>query len=251
MTLTLSRPDETRAHDRTFRFAWRASRRIVGWEPAAWSLAVIVLLLVNDRIGFISLALFEPRRIVETVIPLAMGLQAAFAFSPRDEPALEVILSAPRRLIWLLVERLAVIGFYQALAACIGMGIVFVYSGGHLVEAVARWVSPSIVFVGVAVYVTLVTNQAVVSVVLTILAWWAFGFLGDALVESGLPIWPLSEMRPVVRAFHVFLQPDACNAADYLVNRVALVVVGLGWLALAFRLLGNTEHFLLGQKDRR
>ena len=58
----------------------------------------------------------------EVVIPLIVGLHAALLFAPDDEPALELLLAAPRPPVYLIYERLAaLIGLQGGLALVLSL----------------------------------------------------------------------------------------------------------------------------------
>ena len=232
--------------------AWRASWHIMGWQPVVISLMAVFGLLIGSHLDAnMRDGIFEPLRIIGGVIPLAMALQAAFAFSPRDESALEVILAAPRRLVWLLVERLGVVMIGQVVVAVIGMLVAFVLKPGDPFEAMARWGSPAVFLVGFSVFTTQVTQRGAMSTVAAMVLWGAFLFLGDFFLGLSHPFWPVKLIMENVWLIHPYLEPGTVSTPDYITNRLVLIGAGLAFLALAIRHLGNVERLLLGQSAVR
>ena len=78
-------------------WSWRISLRLSGWWPVAASAVLVGLAVVFPGRDATPLS---AARCVETIVPLLAGVQAAFLFSPEDEPGLEVTLACRRPLAW-------------------------------------------------------------------------------------------------------------------------------------------------------
>jgi hypothetical protein len=240
----------------TTRFAWQSSIRFVGWLDSAITGLVLAAFIVA-ALG----AQDEPRRLmiltvaraVEAVIPLSLGIQAALAFSPDDEPALEVLLVCPRPLAWLLLERLTVILLPLMGLALIGTIAAAALSGEtNIALALMRWPAPTVFFGGVAVYVTLRSRQPSFSIAVVIIIWFITGFLGPALLPGQPTLKPLDIIQPYVWIIHPYLQPHDLSVADYTSNRVVLIAAGISLLLLALQSMRDEEKLLLGsQKSRK
>jgi fermentation-respiration switch protein FrsA (DUF1100 family) len=226
------------------RFDFGISFRLIGWVPAAGSaLAVALLLALNATVWQGEAALDSQEllfltagRVVETILPLAIGLHAAFLLSPEDEESLELVLASPRPLGWVLLERLAVLAFLQG-----SVGIVGSLIGGRIGEShdslilvMARWVAPSIFFGGLALCTTILTRKGALSALVTLVLWGVSLIGGDAVVGRIFFLWPL----------HAFLQPENAILGDYVRNRAALSLLGLGLAALAVRAASDEERML-------
>jgi hypothetical protein len=218
----------------------RTSVRLISWVPAAVGAAVVALVCVTgDRA---SSQPYAPVMIVEALVPLIAGMQAAFVFSPDDEPGLEVLLACPRRLAWTVAERLAVLLAWQGGAALLGGLAVSALLGTSVLAGVARWLPPLLLLSAVGLMVTVATRQAVFSVALTLLGW--FGMLSNADASGG----GLLRRWPYLWPIHVYLQP---GHAHYALNRVLLLAAGLALMALAATyLLRDEERVLLGTRSR-
>jgi hypothetical protein len=216
------------------------SARLVAWAPAALAGAVVALGLVLGRDG--SSLMFARDHLVEALVPLAAAMQAAFLFSPDDEPGLEVLLACPRPLPWTVLERLAVLLAWQGAAALAGSLAASALLGTPVLEGVARWLPPLLVLTGIALAVTLSTRQPLFSVALTLLLW--FGMISNSGPGGGLLarwpyLWPL----------HVYL--DSTHGY-YWLNRAAQTLLGLNLVVLAAAyLLRDEERVLLGGRPRR
>jgi hypothetical protein len=214
-------------------FAWRRSSQLVGWRVAAAGAGLLGLGWAASRAGWLPI---EPVRIVPLLLPLLAALSAAFVFSPEDEPALEVLLAAPRPLALTLVERLAVLFLWQGSIGLLASLYVAPLAGESVASNVMRWLPPLVGLSGLAVYVTLVTRRAMYGVLLASLVWLVFAVFGDMIVARWPFAWPL----------HIYLQPDQ---AEYGLNRLFVCLAGAGLVALtAPRLLHDEERLLLGKR---
>ena len=101
-------------------WTWRISLRLLGWWPVAASAALVGLTLLTSTSEVTPLSV---ARCVETIVPLLAAVQAAFLFSPEDEPGLEVTLACRRPLAWTMLERLTWLLVLQGSVALIGSGI--------------------------------------------------------------------------------------------------------------------------------
>lgn len=215
---------------------WRISAHLVGWLPAIASAALIAVGYLAD---IKELTLFQRARLIESLVPLIAGLQAAFLLSPEDEPALEISLACPRPLARSLLERVGMVLVSQGGVAIIGSMVIAPAVGESLVIAITRWLAPLLLFVGLGVWLTLITRQAVISVGLLVLLWFGFTFISDSLTVRWPVLWPIG----------VFLQPDQI---DYALNRAFIALIGLGLLMwTAATLNGDSERVLLGQRRSR
>ena len=217
----------------------RVSARLVAWLPAAAGAGLVALVLAaGDRTDG---GPFAPARIVEALIPLIAGMQAAFLFSPDDEPGLEVLLACPRPLAWTLLERLAVLLAGQGLVALLGSLAAAALLDTPVLEGLARVLPPMLFLSAVAVCLTLASRQAVFSVSLTLLLWFGMLWSGDAGGGGLLARWPY------LWWLHVFLQP---GHVFYWLNRALVMLIGANLVALAaMYLLRDEERVLLGGRS--
>ena len=218
----------------------RTNARLVGWLPVAGS-AVAVALGLALAAGMVWQG--PTGRVVETAVPLVVGLQAAFLLSPEDEPPLELLLACPRPLAWTLWERWAVMMVLQGSVALAGTFVSLVLLGNEgpalsmaegLPPAVARWLAPCAWLAGVALLTTQLTRQGVFGALLATLMWSGMRVGGDALLSRWPFLWPL----------HVYLQPEGVAPAVYALNRTGLTLAGLALAALAAYLTRDEERVL-------
>ncbi len=210
-------------------FAWKRSAWLAGWLPLVGSgIGVAVGLALNLDLGPLL-----PGRIVETVIPLMAGLQAAYLLSPEDEPSLEVLLACPRPPSWLLLERLSVALLLQALVALGGSLAAWSITGEDPALLLLRWIPPTLFMAGFGVWVTQVTRQGLMGVGLNLFLWTGLLLGGDLLLNRYPWLWPL----------HLYMQPSEY----YLLNRVSLSLLGLALLALALNRTRDEQRLLFGR----
>lgn len=231
--------------------AWKAAFRAVGWIPLV---ATAVLLVLGWLIGSsepIVLPIFEHLRVIESIVPIAIGLQAAFLFSPDDEPGLEVVMACPRPLAWLLLERLGVLLLLQTIIALAGTAITVQLTDADLLTALLRWTAPSLFFAGIGIFITLRSRNALFGLMLTGCMWFVLVLFMEAFIP-GQPIFaPLHYIQPFGWGVHPFMQPQVLSWQDYLLNRGVLAVIGLALIGISVRELRNQEKMLLGTGQTR
>lgn len=214
--------------------AWKTTLYRLGWLLFGLCLALVLLLLI---LGQRAAGFLPTDRVVEFVVPLFAGLQAAYAFSAEDERPLELILAAPRPIRWLLLERVGILlALYLAIGLA-GMALLLALNPDlTLTDRLVRWLPPLIWFTGLGFYLTLLSRQGAFGALVVWLIW------GASLAGSGgLPqqLWWAATLLP-------YLQPElpAVSPQLYTLNRLTVVAGGLLLLVLALRLLGNEARLL-------
>jgi hypothetical protein len=228
------------------------SFRMLGWVGFAGSLLSLAFFITqpDDAPG---LPVGGAIRSVESLIPLVLGIQAAFLLSPDDEPGMEVLLACPRPISWTLLERLAVLFLSQTVLAVLGVIVSMSITGDRdLLVTFARWVPAALFFSGLSAYTTLASRQPAFSVAVTAILWFMFGFMGMTLLPGQPMFWPLSLIQPFMWAVHPYLQPGFLSMSDWWLNRALVTAIGIGFIMLAVRQLRDEERVLLGgQKARK
>jgi hypothetical protein len=212
--------------------------KLVGWWPVAVSTAVLAVffLIVSYSIGSGNPdeAMYL-RRAVETIVPLAFAVQVAFLLGPDNEPALELLLSYPKSLPRLFLERLLLVaGMHLAIALTATLVFAAAWQAENLALALLRWLAAGIALAGVAIFTTQVTRQGVFGTLMATLLWAASLYGGDGILKRWSWFWP----------FHVYLQPERFGLGTYLFNRLALVLVGVGLTLLAMKFPGDEDRLL-------
>ena len=216
-------------------WTWRISLRLLGWWPVAASAVLVALALMSNALEATPISI---ARVVETIVPLLATMQAAFLFSPEDEPALEVTLACRRPIAWTMLERLAWLFALQGGIALIGSAVAAGMTGESLSVAVARWLAPLLIFVGLALCLTLLTRQPAMSIGLVIVIWCGLMLANEQLIASWPFLWPID----------VYLQPARSN---YALNRVFVILLGLWLMGLALTTFTrDEERVLLGGRRK-
>jgi hypothetical protein len=216
--------------------AWRIGLRLLGWWPVAASAGAVSAAWLLNPLGIAPL---EPRRMIETIVPLLAGIHAAFLFSPEDEPGLEVTLACRRPLAWTIFERLVWLLALQGGVALIGSVVLASTTGETLLMVFSRWITPLLFLVGLGMCLTLMTRQAVISVGLIVVLWCGLLLASDVLVRQWPFLWPIG----------LYLQPDE---ASYWLNRLFLSSCGLVLMRLAMTyFIRDDERVLLGPSRRK
>ena len=217
---------------------WRMNLKLTGWWPMAISVLIlgtffILRILISNQTAGQDLT--YPRRAVETIVPLLFAIQAAFLLSPDNEPALELLLSYPKSLPRLFLNRLLLVaGMHLAVALTATLVFTAIWHTENLALSLVRWLAAGIVLAGVAVFTAQVTRQGVFGTLLATLLWAASLYGGDGILKVWKWFWP----------FHVYLQPEKFGLGIYLLNRLALVSIGLGLFLLAMKFLGDADRLL-------
>jgi pimeloyl-ACP methyl ester carboxylesterase len=216
-------------------WTWHISLRLLGWWPVAASAVLVTLALLSDALENTPISIVH---VVETIVPLLAAVQAAFLFSPEDEPALEVTLASRRPIAWTMVERLAWLFALQGSVALIGSAVAAGMTGESLDVAVIRWLAPLTIFVGLALCLTLLTRQPAMSIGLLIVVWCGLMLASEQLIALWPFLWPIG----------VYLQPDR---PDYALNRLFLILLGLWLICLALTyFIHDEERVLLGGRSK-
>ncbi len=205
-------------------FAWGISLRFVHWWAALITLALIGLMMLTNA---------RPQA-VEVVLPIMIGIHAAFVFAPEDEPALELLTAAPRPLAWLLAERLALVAGVQLTAAVIGTFLIALTGAPRWDYLLLGWLSPAVAMMGFSVYASLTMRRFSHGMLAAVMLYGGMLLGGDLLVGR----------FPFLMPLHLFLQPSSVSPGDYLLNRVVLIVVGLLLLMRAFRFVRREDKVL-------
>lgn len=216
-----------------FSFAWRNSWRLVGWQSLATSAGLLGFAFYASQADLLPI---DPADAIAVALPIIVAIQAAFLFSPEDEPALEVILATPRPPTWILLERLATLFILQGSVGTITSLFLAQSTGESLAITIIRWLPLTFFLSGVAVYATLATRRALFGVLVVCLLWVVLALFGDFLVARWPIAWP----------FHLYLQP---RQADYPLNRLFIALLGISLIAIAAaRLVADPERLLPGNR---
>jgi pimeloyl-ACP methyl ester carboxylesterase len=221
---------------RPYGWAWRISRTLAGWWPVAASAASVALALFLQPRGVSPLL---PERVIETIVPLLAGVQAAFLFSPEEEPGLEVMLACPRPITWTIVERLLWLLALQGGVALIGSVVLGTQDGESAGVVIARWLAPLLFFTGLGLCLTIMSRQIIFSVGLTVLLWCGLMLASEYITQAWPWLWPLS----------VYAQPEL---ADFWLNRLWVMLCGLALMRLAaVDLVRDPERVLAGRRLKK
>ncbi len=235
---------------RRWQLAWRFSFRAVGWLLALIGglLLVARLAIAAANSEFIegTFASFE------VIVPLMAGLHAALLFAPDDEPALELLLAAPRPAAYLIYERLAVLIVLQgglALALSV-LTVVITHGeklitpmigyGENLITLMIIWIAPTVCIVGLCLLATLYARRTAFGVLTAIMICVAMAFGREVILPTFPNLW-----------FTIFyLDARAVTPEQYFANRAFLLGVGVVALALVLRRMRD-EEALLGYSEAK
>lgn len=216
-----------------WRFSFRSSGFLLALLSGALLFARLLIALAKMELAASTFSSFE------VVVPLIAGLHAALLFAPDDEPALELLLAAPRPAPYLIYERLAaLIGLQGGIALTLSVVTVMTNPGANLVDIVLRWLPASVCMVGLCMAATLYSRRSNFGVLMAIGICVAMAF-GKEMI---LPIFPNLW-------FMIFyLDPFMVTAEQYSFNRLFLLTVGISMVALVISRMRN-EEWLLGFQE--
>jgi hypothetical protein len=230
-------------------FAWRMAFRVVGWIGIVGSVLGVALLLLSKDSNPKMWPLTGVVRAVEFAVPLVVGIQAAFLFSPDDEPSMEVLLACPRPVSWVLLERLMALAALQTAVALVGtLASIAIAGDADVLLTFVRWITPALFFGGLGVYTTVRSRQPAFGVALVGLLWFVFGFIGVTMLPGMPSFWPLSLMQPFIWSIYGYMRPTDLTTGDYILNRIVLAALGLVLVLMTARQLRDEEHILSGGK---
>jgi hypothetical protein len=217
--------------------AWRFSFRYSGILLAALSgvllFARLLITLANMELAASTFSSFE------VVIPLIAGLHAALLFAPDDEPALELLLAAPRPPPYLIYERLATLITLQGgLALALSVLAVITIPGANLVDIIMRWLPPSVGIVGLCTAATLYSRRSNFGVLAAIGICVSMAFGKEVILPVFPNLW-----------FAIFyLDPFMVTTEQYFLNRLFLLAVGISMVTLVITRMRD-EEWLLGFQE--
>jgi hypothetical protein len=224
---------------RRWTFAWKFSFRAVGWLLAFLGglllFARLVIGLANNEAAAATFASFE------VIVPLIAGLHAALLFAPDDEPALELLLAAPRPPIYLIHERLGILIVLQGgLALALSLFAAVTTPGANLLSIVLIWLPPSICIVGLCLLATLCARRMSFGVLTAIILCLAMVFGREVILPVFPNLWFLI----------FYIDPRAVTPDQYVVNRLFLVMAGVAAMALVVYRMRD-EEALLGFQEAK
>jgi len=229
--------------------AWRTSLHRLSWLVSGITIAIFV---VVGAVYFVQNTPGKTLDLSEFIFPIAFAIQGAMIFSTREEPPLEVLLSAPRPYYWLPLERLLLTFVVQGGVAVLGTLVTASLAQKDIAMAVLRWLCPSMFLGGVAIYVTVISHEISLGTVFVVLLCFGMAMGGKALMPADMSgvIWasPLHWVQPYIWPLHSSLKPTDLALADYMLNRVILAGTGMVLIALAVNHLRDTERQLLSLK---
>lgn len=217
-------------------FAWRMSFRTIGWAFPLVSLVGLFLVCLFPNLR---------SRAVEIVIPLIAALQASFLFAPDDEPALELMLSAPRPAAWIVYERLTALLLMQLSVGLVASVLLTTLPETPSLSAlIVGWLPPTLALIGLSAAITFMMRRSSFGLLTAIFIYLALLFAGDLAVMQWNFTWVV----------HLFMQPQIAylfatqwnTSPDvlYAVNRIVPVLIGVGSIAWVVYGLRDEERVL-------
>ncbi|HVU14215.1 MAG TPA: hypothetical protein VHD90_23210, partial [Phototrophicaceae bacterium] len=148
---------------------------------------------------------------------------------------LELLLAAPRPPAYLIYERLAVlIALQGGLALLLSILTALLTPSVTLIETVVHWLSPTVCIVGLCLMATAYARRASFGI-LTAIALCVAMAVGNEVI---LPVFPN------LWFLIFYVQPRDVTAAQYVVNRLFLITVGLIALGLVIYRMRDEEALL-------
>lgn len=193
-------------------------------------------------------------RIAELIIPAALAVQVALAVAPTEDRTLEVIATCPRPVWWLPLERAALPAAAGTVLA-LGASLIAIMIVGQMpvrtfLLHLLRWIPPTLMFSGIALYVSIRTRQIALGALGTFLIWGTAAIAGKFLLPGYPTFFPLNYLQPLLWVFHPYLQPGELTSTDYLLNRVVVASVGVVLIIWIIRRMRNTEWLIFGNVSR-
>jgi hypothetical protein len=203
-----------------WRFSIRSSGILLAFVAGVLLFGRLLIAAANMELAASTFSSFE------VVVPLIAGLHAALLFAPDDEPALELLLAAPRPPAYLIYERLAALIVLQGgLALILSVLAVITIPGANLVDIIVRWLPPSVCIVGLCMAATLYSRRSNFGVLTAIGICVAMAFGKEVILPVFPNLW-----------FTIFyLDPFTVTTEQYFLNRLFLLIVGIS--------MGRAGHY--------
>lgn len=231
-------------------FTWRASLRSLSlWITVGSAVAIPLLMLATiDDPHRGPFAWLHLPRVIDLIVPLMTGIQAALLFAPDDEPVLELKLSYPRPFVWLPAERIALTLLVQIGIGLLGTALAVLLKNIDPVQNIVRWLPATIFLAGAGLRVTLATRQMAFGVMIVIALWFVAWFFGDSILIQHPFLWPLHlYMQPINFSMAMF----GLTSTEFILNRALIALLGIGLMLSAFSELRDEERLLTGTYARR
>ena len=218
---------------RHWRFAWKFSFRATGWLLAFIGVVMLLTHLI------LALARWDEAQAAfgsfMLIIPLIAGLHASLLFAPDDEPALELLLTAPRPTVYLIYERLAALAILQGvLALALTIVTAVTSSGINALDMIVVWLPPAVCMIGLCLLATLYARKM------------AFGMLMAIGISVAMAVGRESilPMFPDLWFIMFYLDPRGVTVEQYAFNRLLLIAVGIAAFALVLYRMRDEEKLL-------
>ncbi len=216
-----------------------ASLRALGWLAPVTSAALLVVGLLISAVppeqGLLTG--LKPETVIVVVLPFVVGFQGAFLFSPADEPMLELLLTYPRSIMWLVLERISVLLVIQSgIALVASFAAVVIDRNTDLLALHARWSPPALLLLAVGLFTTVFTREAAFGAAAVALLYGATAIFGESLLGAAPFLYPL----------HPFLPTGYFDSYDTLLNRLFITSLGITLVTVVLHRVTNEEYILTG-----
>lgn len=218
---------------RQWQFAWKFSFRATGWLLAFIGVAALIARLL------IAVARWDAAQAAfgsfMLIIPLIAGLHASLLFAPDDEPALELLLSAPRPTLYLIYERLAALGILQGgLALALTTVTALTSSEVNALDMIVVWLPPAVCMIGLCLLATLYARKM------------SFGMLMAIGISVAMAVGRdvILPMFPNLWFIMFYLDPRGVTPEQYAFNRLLMIAVGIAAFALVLYRMRDEERLL-------
>lgn len=174
---------------------------------------------------------------LEAITPLLAALMGAHIFAADNEPPIELLLTYPRPLWQIVLER-TVCMTIMLLFSSVTSAVIFLVVTGEPVLRIAEMVLalvPSSLFMGaLALAMTLRTARGTAGLLVTLLVGLVLTFATQSLFS----------VLPALRWISLLTIANETVGSDWLINRLALSFLGLLACVSALRDAQRSEHFL-------
>jgi hypothetical protein len=234
---------------RRYTLGTRTAARLygVGLPLGSAGFAACLLLIGWTRPGFGPAAGLTPLGALEIAMPLIVSIQAALAYTPAEDPMLEILLTYPRPIGWVAADRLLFPLLTSLGIGLAGSVLVAMATGTALTTIVLRWLPGALLATGLAVRVAYSTREVVFGLVAGLIGGYGLRLASLSLLMQHPYTWPV---LPYLSQYDVLLYlPKLLPTSDYALNRWLVSALGLALFISAFFTLRSPER-LLGKSSR-
>jgi hypothetical protein len=210
--------------------------KIVGFSPPLIGFLVIFILLVFTALIGNDYPFLPAQRIVDLVISFGFGIHCVMLCTIEIENKYEFLFATHKSISGIFIDRYLTCCLFWFIVGLLGTALTSFFTHTLLTaSSFLSWACTGIFISSIGLSVLSLTHQSIFSILIIFIIWVSMYLGGDSLIR----------IFPFLQPLHIFLNPFTVSWADYLINRVTTISLGLLLLAASYKILRNVEKLLL------